>query len=135
MTDPARDTSAPADPVETLPPDADAPGGALSVPPPVPHKEPGFFRRLFMSRQKQQAIAVQNGYLEMVDLIRAIRSHLDRQETVQTSLLTMHHKVPDAMDRQQEVLAVFKQQLENNMENDRRLTDSRSEERRVGKEC
>ena len=53
---------------DVLPPE---PGGALSVPPPVPQKQPGFLRRLFMSRRKQQALAMQNGYLEMVDLIRA----------------------------------------------------------------
>ena len=104
-----------------LPPE---PGGALSVPPPVPQKKPGFLRRLFTSRKKQQAVAVQNGYLEMVDLIRAIRSHLDRQETVQTSVLTMLEKVPGAMDRQHEVMTMFQQQLENGMENNRRLTDS-----------
>ena len=106
---------------DVLPPE---PGGALSVPPPVPQKKPGFLRRLFTSRKKQQAVAMQNGYLEMVDLIRAIRSHLDRQETVQTSVLTMLEKVPGAMDRQHEVMTMFQQQLENGMENNRRLTDS-----------
>ena len=106
---------------DVLPPE---PGGALSVPPPVPQKQPGFLRRLFMSRRKQQALAMQNGYLEMVDLIRAIRSHLDRQETVQTTVLNMLAKVPDAMDRQHEVMTMFKQQLESGMENNRRLTDS-----------
>ena len=106
---------------DVLPPE---PGGALSVPPPVPQKKPGFLRRLFTSRKKQQAVAMQNGYLEMVDLIRAIRSHLDRQETVQTSVLAMLEKVPGAMDRQHEVMTMFKQQLENGMENNRRLTDS-----------
>lgn len=106
---------------DVLPPE---PGGALSVPPPVPPKKPGFLRRLFTSRKKQQAAAMQHGYLEMVDLIRAIRSHLDRQETVQTRVLTMLEKVPGAMDRQHEVMAMFKQQLENGMENNRRLTDS-----------
>lgn len=106
---------------DVLPPDT---GGALSIPPPVPQKKPGFLRRLFTSRKKQQAVAMQNGYLEMVDLIRAIRSHLDRQETVQTSVLTMLEKVPGAMDRQHEVMTMFKQQLENGMENNRRLTDS-----------
>ncbi len=106
---------------DVLPPE---PGGALSVPPPVPQKKPGFLRRLFTSRKKQQAVAMQNGYLEMVDLIRAIRSHLDRQETVQTSVLSMLEKVPGAMDRQHEVMTMFKQQLESGMENNRRLTDS-----------
>lgn len=117
MTD---QTPAPAE-HDVLPPE---PGGALSVPPPVPQKKPGFLRRLFTTRKKQQAVAMQNGYLEMVDLIRAIRSHLDRQETVQTSVLTMLEKVPGAMDRQHEVMTMFKQQLENGMENNRRLTDS-----------
>ena len=106
---------------DVLPPES---GGAFSVPPPVPQKKPGFLRRLFMSRKKQQAVAMQNGYLEMVDLIRAIRSHLDRQENVQTSVLTMLEKVPGAMDRQHEVMTMFKQQLESGMENNRRLTDS-----------
>lgn len=117
MTDPA-----PIHPEhDVLPPEL---GGALSVPPPVPQKKPGFLRRLFTSRKKQQAVAIQNGYLEMVDLIRAIRSHLDRQENVQTSVLSMLEKVPDVMERQHEVMTIFKQQLENGMENNRRLTDS-----------
>ena len=106
---------------DVLPPE---PAGALSVPPPLPQKKPGFLRRLFTSRKKQQAVAMQNGYLEMVDLIRAIRSHLDRQENVQTSVLAMLEKVPGAMDRQHEVMSMFKQQLENGMENNRRLTES-----------
>ena len=106
---------------DVLPPES---GGAFAIPPPVPQKKPGFLRRLFTSRKKQQAVAMQNGYLEMVDLIRAIRSHLDRQENVQTSVLTMLEKVPGAMDRQHEVMTMFKQQLENGMENNRRLTDS-----------
>jgi hypothetical protein len=106
---------------DLLPPE---PAGAFSVPPPVPQKKPGFLRRLFTSRKKQQAVAIQNGYLEMVDLIRAIRSHLDRQESVQTSLLGMLEKVPEVMESQHQVMTTFKQQLENNMENDRRLTDS-----------
>jgi hypothetical protein len=118
MTDPAREHPEP----DLLPPEPAA--GALSVPPPVPAKKPGFLRRLFMSRKQQQAVAMQNGYLEMVDLIRAIRSHLDRQESVQTRVLTMLEKVPDAMDRQHEVMSLFKQQLETGMENNRRLTDS-----------
>ena len=67
---------------------------------------------------------MQNGYLEMVDLIRAIRAHLDRQENVQTSVLAMLEKVPGAMDRQHEVMTMFKQQLDNGMENNRRLTES-----------
>ena len=106
---------------DVLPPES---AGAFSVPPPVPQKKPGFLRRLFTSRRKQQAVAMQNGYLEMVDLIRAIRSHLDRQETLQTGVLSMLEKVPGAMDRQHEVMTMFKQQLENGMENNRRLTDS-----------
>ncbi|MDR0994069.1 MAG: hypothetical protein LBN38_05855 [Verrucomicrobiota bacterium] len=106
---------------DVLPPES---GETLPVPPPVPAQKPGFLRRLFTSRKKQQAVAVQNGYLEMVDLIRAIRSHLDRQEAVQTSVLSMLEKVPGTMDRQNEVMNLFKQQLENNMENDQRLTEN-----------
>ena len=117
MTDPIQ----PRPESDLLPPE---PNGVFSVPPPVPQKQPGFLRRLFTSRKKQQAVAIQNGYLEMVDLIRAIRCHLDRQENVQTSLLSMLEKVPDVMERQQEVMSIFKQQLENGMENNRRLTDS-----------
>ena len=124
MTDPNPIPRPPADGGESTVPDPTDSQGALSVPPPVPQRQPGFLRRLFMSRKKQQALAVQNGYLEMVDLIRAIRSHLDRQETVQTRVLSMLEKVPDTMERQHEVMSLFKQQLENNMENDRRLTDS-----------
>ena len=117
MTDPIQSRTE----SDLLPPE---PTGPFSVPPPVPQQQPGFLRRLFTSRKKQQAVAIQNGYLEMVDLIRAIRCHLDRQENVQTSLLSMLEKVPDVMERQQEVMTIFKQQLENGMENNRRLTDS-----------
>ena len=117
MTDPIQ----PRPESDILPPE---PNGIFSVPPPVPQRQPGFLRRLFTSRKKQQTVAIQNGYLEMVDLIRAIRSHLDRQENVQTSLLSMLEKVPDVMERQQEVMTIFKQQLETGMENNRRLTDS-----------
>ena len=95
-------------------------------PPPVPARKEGFFSRLFHSRKKQQALAVQNGYLEMVDLIRAIRIHLERQETVQTTVLALLEKVPSAMDRQNDVMSLFKQQLENNLEKDRQLTESMS---------
>ena len=94
------------------------------APPPVPLRKPGFFQRLFTSRKKQQALAVQNGYLEMLDLIRAIRLHLDRQETVQTTVLALLEKVPSAMDRQNDVMTLFKQQLEHNLEKDRQLTES-----------
>jgi len=105
---------------ELMPPE----NGALSVPPPVPQKKPGFLRRLFTSRKRQEAVAIQNGYLEMVDLIRSIRTHLDRQETVQTRVLDMLEKVPDTMDRQHEVMTLFKQQLEGNLENDKLLAES-----------
>jgi hypothetical protein len=105
---------------EVMPPESEA----LSMPPPVPLKKPGLLRRIFTSRKKQQAVAMQNGYLEMVDLVRSIRTHLDRQEDVQTRVLTMLEKVPDTMDRQHEVMTLFKQQLEGNLENDRKLTES-----------
>ena len=106
---------------DILPPESNQ---SLTSPPPVPPKKPGLLRRIFTSRKKQQAVAMQNGYLEMVDLIRAIRSHLDRQETMQSRVMTMLEKVPDTMERQQEVMYLFKQHVESGMENNRRLTDS-----------
>lgn len=124
MTEPIHDRNEQPDAEETPPAEMIESHGGLAVPPPVPQKKPGFLRRLFTTRKQQQAVAVQNGYLEMVDLIRAIRSHLDRQETVQTRVLSMLEKVPDAMDRQHEVMSLFKQQLESNIINDQRLTDS-----------
>lgn len=124
MSENIHTSTPPADNTGVQPNDILEPQDAMTVPPPVPQRKPGFFRRLFMSRKKQQAVAVQNGYLEMVDLIRAISRHLDRQETVQTRVLSMLEKVPDTMERQHEVMSLFKQQLENNMENDRQLTDS-----------
>ena len=124
MSENIHTSTPPADNTGVQPNDILEPQDAMTAPPPVPQRKPGFFRRLFMSRKKQQAVAVQNGYLEMVDLIRAISRHLDRQETVQTRVLSMLEKVPDTMERQHEVMSLFKQQLENNMENDRQLTDS-----------
>jgi hypothetical protein len=124
MTEPIHDRNEQPDAETPLPDELSAPQDGLAVPPPVPQKKPGFLRRLFTTRKQQQAVAVQNGYLEMVDLIRAIRSHLDRQEAVQTRVLSMLEKVPGAMDRQHEVMTLFKQQLESNIVNDQRLTDS-----------
>ena len=115
------------DSIEPTPPEAEVmppENEALSMPPPVPLKKPGLLRRIFTSRKKQQAVAMQNGYLEMVDLVRSIRTHLDRQEDVQNRVMTMLEKVPDTMERQHEVMDLFKQQLEGNLENDRKLTES-----------
>ncbi len=115
------------DSTESTPPEAEVmppENEALSMPPPLPMKKPGLLRRIFTSRKKQQAVAMQNGYLEMVDLARSIRTHLDRQEDVQARVLTMLEKVPDTMDRQHEVMTLFKKQLEGNLENDRKLTES-----------
>lgn len=92
-------------------------------PPPVPERKPSFWSRLFSSRKKQQALAVQNGYLEMLDLIRTIRAHLDRQETVQTTVLSLLEKVPDAMQQQSDVMSLFRQQLQNNLAHDQQLSD------------
>ncbi len=124
MTEPIHDPNEQPDTGDSLSSEMPAAPEGVPVPPPVPQKKPGFLRRLFTTRKQQQAVAVQNGYLEMVDLIRAIRSHLDRQESVQIRVLSMLDKVPDAMDRQHEVMTLFKQQLENNIVNDQRLTDS-----------
>ena len=109
---------------DTTPDDVQPPQTGLAAPPPLPQPKVGFFRRLFMSRKKQQALAVQNGYLEMVDLIRAIRAHLDRQEAVQGRVLSMLEMVPGAMERQNDVMTLFKQQLENSMDNDQQLADT-----------
>ena len=105
---------------DILPPESNQ---SLTSPPPVPSKARPVAPHLHLA-QKQQAVAMQNGYLEMVDLIRAIRSHLDRQETMQSRVMTMLEKVPDTMERQQEVMYLFKQHVESGMENNRRLTDS-----------
>lgn len=121
MTDHSTPASVPGSELPAIP---DTP--TVIPPPPVPESKPGFLKRLFTSRRKTQAMAVQNGYLEMVDLIRAIRSHLDRQETVQTTVLALLEKVPSAMDRQNDVMGLFKQQLENNLAKDQQLTDSMS---------
>jgi len=112
-------------PVSSLPDVVPASPPARDVePPPLPAvKKAGFFRRLFTSRRKQQ-VAIQNGYAEIVDLVRSIRAHLDRQEMVQTRVLQMIEKVPDTMERQHEIMTLFQQQLETGVEHDRRLTDS-----------
>lgn len=110
-------------PVPPLPDIVPASPSRAVEPPPLPVvKKPGFFQRLFTSRRKQQAI--QNGYTEIVDLVRSIRSHLDRQEVVQTRVLQMIEKVPDTLEQQHEIMTLFQQQLETGVEHDRRLTDS-----------
>lgn len=101
-----------------LPPSTEA------APPPLPGRQPGFFKRLFMSKKKQQALAVQNGYMEIVDLVRAMRSHLDHQQTVQTQVLSLLNQVPDAMERSQEVMTLLKEQIAHGSEHNQKLTES-----------
>lgn len=122
MTEQHQPPAASADTPEVLPPASPA----LATLPPLPPepKKPGFLKRLFTSKKRQQSIAMQNGYMEMVDLIRSIRSHLNRQEEVQSRVLNMLEKVPDTVERHHEVMTLFKQQLETGIEHDQRLTES-----------
>ena len=105
---------------EIIQPDV-LPAASTPVPPPVPPKKEGFLRRLFFRRR--QAVAMETGYLEVVDLARAIRAHLERQEAVQNHLLGLLAKVPETLDRQNEVMGLFKDQLQSTLAHDQTLSE------------
>lgn len=95
-----------------------------ATPPPVPAKKPSFWRRLFTSKRREQALAMQNGVGEMVELIRAIRAHLDRQEIVQSHALSLFEKLPQSLDQQHELMGLLKEQVDAKIASDKELTES-----------
>ena len=99
---------------------------APATPPPVPARKMPFWKRLFVSKRREQALAMQNGYVEMLDLIRAIREHLDRQEIVQAHTISLFEKLPQSLLQQQDILNLLQSQLENKIASDKSLTESMS---------
>jgi hypothetical protein len=86
------------------------------------------------SKRDQQIAALQAGYTELLELIRAIRGHLDNQAQSQDKLLNMLQHLPDAVDglkgvgrtteQQAEVLELLRKQLESSVDHDDKLVDS-----------
>ncbi len=73
------------------------PPAAPTAPDRPPADKPGWFG-LFRRRQERRDLqnqAVQAGYIELLDLIRSIRTHLERQSDVQDRLVQTLDKLPD----------------------------------------
>ena len=81
-------------------------------------------RVLRPSRKEKQIQALQTGYIEILETMRSIRSHLDRQASAQDLMRKTVDQFPDALDgiqhvgraaeRQIEVLSLVHGQLETN---------------------
>lgn len=112
------------------------PGGSQALEPVnAGGPKPGWWQRWRNpSRQERQLASLQSGYFEMIDLVRSIRDHLDRQQNVQSKVVEVLAKVPEALDgmktlnaaanQQVEVLNVLRQQVESSVAHDRQLVDS-----------
>lgn len=87
-------------------------------------------------RRERQIAALQDGYREMLGLIRSISAHLDRQEDVQQKLTRVLEEMPEAMqglksinkaaDQQVEVLNLLRRQLNSSEAHDAKLIQSMS---------
>ncbi len=103
--------------------------------PPPPVKSEGWLSRWRPGSKRDRQIAwLQAGYQEMLDLMRGIRQHLDRQEDVQHKVvqalellpgtLESLHNVGRAAEQQVEVLGLLRQQIEAGVRHDAQLVES-----------
>ncbi len=86
------------------------------------------------SKKEQQLATLQAGYREMLELVKAIRSNLDKQSDVQERMTSVLEKLPTSLDhlkevtraadQQVEVLGMLRQQLDNSIMHDEKLTES-----------
>ena len=63
-------------------------------------------------KRERQLEALQNGYTEMIGLVKAIRDHLDRQEAVQEKMSVVLDRLPEAVDGLKSVSRAAEQQEE-----------------------
>ena len=111
------------DTIEVQPPEH---GTGQNLPTTTGAARPGFLARVFhgRTRRDQQLQTLQSGYVEMLDMMRSISRHLDRQAEAQDHLLkTLDHfpeaveglrNVGKATDQQVAVLGMVREQLEAN---------------------
>lgn len=112
-----------------------SPGAGDRPAPPPPVKREGWIARWRPGSRRDRQIAwLQAGYSEMLDLMRSIRTHLDRQEDVQHKMLDVFEQLPGSMDalqsvgkaaeQQVEVLGLLRQQVESSVHHDQQLVES-----------
>jgi hypothetical protein len=111
-------------------------GPALSPSkPPPPAKSRGWLARWRPGSKRDRQIAwLQAGYHEMLELMRGIRAHLDRQEDVQHKMVEALEHLPGSLDglksvgraaeQQVEVLGLLREQIEAGVRHDAELVDS-----------
>ena len=100
-----------------------------------PVKKETWLARLRPGSQRERQIAwLQAGYSEMLDLVRSIRTHLDRQEDIQHKLIGTLEHLPESLDglkgiskateQQVEVLSLLHNQIESSVRHDQQLVES-----------
>ncbi len=102
-----------------------------------------WLQRLFgrgETRDRQVAV-LQQGYLELLDLMRGIRQHLAAQEEAQRRLAGQLEHLPAAVDglksigvaaqQQNEIFGLLKQRFESSARHDQQLTDSMNQFRQT----
>lgn len=86
------------------------------------------------SRRDRQLAALQEGYVEMLGLMRGIREHLEKQQGVQEKMVQVLGRLPESMDglknvgraaeQQVEVMSLLRKQIESGATHDQQLVDS-----------
>lgn len=86
------------------------------------------------SRRERQLAALQEGYKELLGLVRGIREHLERQQVMQEKLMEVLQQIPASMDnlrsfgelaaQQRELLAALQRQIDAATVSDRQLAES-----------
>jgi hypothetical protein len=86
------------------------------------------------SRRDRQLATLQEGYVEMLGLMRGIREHLEKQQGVQEKMVQVLGRLPDSMDglknvgraaeQQVEVMSLLRQQIEAGVSHDQQLVES-----------
>jgi hypothetical protein len=100
-----------------------------------PLRRDSWWRRILPhSRKKRQMAALQNGYMEMLEMMRAVREHLDRQARVQERMADVVDRLPGALtgveklgraaEEQVGVLQGLREQMATTAEHDRRMVES-----------
>lgn len=101
---------------------------------PVPVKKPWLSRKKSGQQREDQIEVLQQGYSEMLGMVRSIRSNLDRQSQYQDKLLSHLEHLPEALDglkgitrageQQAQVVGLIRDQLEQNADQQQIMSDS-----------
>lgn len=97
-----------------------------------PHKRP--LSPWPLSRRDRQLATLQEGYVEMIGLIRGIREHLEKQQGVQEKMIQVLDRLPASMEglknlgvvaeQQVETLSLLRQQMESAAAHDQQWIES-----------